>query len=156
GWWENIRPELQPEVEEPTYEYRLPEIALIAGCSGDTWTPTSTSNAPSPRIGHSAVWTGSEMIVWGGFDGFNDVNSGGRYNPATDAWAPTNTSNAPSVRETHTAVWTGTEMVVWGGARGDISTNAGGRYNPATDTWRTISTFHAPTARYDHTAVWTS
>ena len=32
----------------------------------DSWTATSTTNAPLPRDSHTAVWTGSEMIVWGG------------------------------------------------------------------------------------------
>jgi len=45
----------------------------------DSWTATSTSNAPTARYIHTAVWTDSEMIVWGGYDGFSDVNTGGRY-----------------------------------------------------------------------------
>ena len=32
----------------------------------DTWTPTDLVDAPFPRHDHAAVWTGSEMIVWGG------------------------------------------------------------------------------------------
>ena len=32
----------------------------------DTWTPTSTTGAPTARDLHSAVWTGTTMIVWGG------------------------------------------------------------------------------------------
>ena len=32
----------------------------------DSWIATSTINAPSARSYHTAVWTGSEMIVWGG------------------------------------------------------------------------------------------
>ena len=32
----------------------------------DSWTATSTTNAPTGRYNHTAVWTGSEMIVWGG------------------------------------------------------------------------------------------
>ena len=35
----------------------------------DTWTPTSAVNAPPARYHHTAVWTGSEMIVWGGARG---------------------------------------------------------------------------------------
>ena len=27
---------------------------------------------------HTAVWVGSEMLVWGGFDGTNRLNTGGR------------------------------------------------------------------------------
>ena len=34
--------------------------------STDSWTATSMTNAPSARADHTAVWTGSEMIVWGG------------------------------------------------------------------------------------------
>ena len=34
--------------------------------STDSWTATSTTNAPAPRNRHTAVWTDSEMIVWGG------------------------------------------------------------------------------------------
>ena len=37
--------------------------------STDSWTAISTINAPAPRGGNTAVWTGSEMIVWGGDDG---------------------------------------------------------------------------------------
>ena len=44
--------------------YTLPEIA--DACTDDTWTATTTANAPAARQRHTAVWTGSEMIVWGG------------------------------------------------------------------------------------------
>src|SRR4030095_16684820 len=46
----------------------------------DSWTATSTTNAPTARTGHTAVWTGSEMIVWGGNnDNFDYLKTGGRY-----------------------------------------------------------------------------
>src|SRR5438132_10910383 len=47
----------------------LPTISDTAtGCTPDTWTATSTTDAPSARFFHTAVWTGSEMIIWGGQD----------------------------------------------------------------------------------------
>src|SRR5438132_12331468 len=46
--------------------------------STNTWTATSSNTAPSAREDHRAVWTGSQMIVWGGYDG-GYVNTGGRY-----------------------------------------------------------------------------
>jgi N-acetylneuraminic acid mutarotase len=102
------------------------------------------------------VWTGSKMIVWGGFDGGNYLNTGGRYTPSTDSWTPTSTTNAAPGRELHTAVWTGGEMIVWGGRGGNFfDLNTGGRYNPGTDSWATTSTNNAPTTRKSHTAVWT-
>ena len=68
-----------------------------------------------PRV-HTAVWTGSEMIVWGGYDGGTFLNTGGRYNPSTNSWTATSTTGAPAGRSYHTAVWTGSEMIVWGGS----------------------------------------
>ena len=96
--------------------------------STDTWIATSTTNAPTARDSHTAVWTGGEMIVWGGYDG-GRLNTGRRYNPGTDSWRATSTTNAPTARDHHTAVWTGGEMIVWGGAGIDSQTvNTGGRY----------------------------
>src|SRR5947208_3570111 len=63
--------------------YTLPTISNGAtGCIDDTWRP----NAPDGRQGHTSVWTGSEMIVWGGQGVGGYLNTGGRYNPATDNW----------------------------------------------------------------------
>ena len=65
---------------------------------------------------HTAVWTGSEMIVWGGqIIASRLLNTGGRYDPSTDSWTATSTTNAPAARQAHTAVWTGSQMIVWGG-----------------------------------------
>ena len=66
----------------------------------DIWTPINTNGAPSPRGDHVAVWTGSEMIVWGGFIGegispSESLATGARYNPVTDQWTPLPTKDAP-------------------------------------------------------------
>src|SRR5439155_1265141 len=124
----------------------------------DSWTATSTSNAPAVRAVHNAVWTGSQMIVWGGSSTSGYLNTGGRYNPDTDSWTATSTTNAPAGRIEHRAVWTGSEMIVWGGYFYDGNPhylNTGGRYNPDTDSWTTTSTANAPSSRTWHTAVWT-
>lgn len=133
--------------------YKLPEIPVSVGCTDDTWTATTTVNAPNVREFYTAVWTGSEMIVWGGLNFTSGrLNTGGRYDPSTDSWVSTSLDNAPSPRDYHSAVWTGTEMVVWGG---EPILNTGGRYNPVTDSWAPTSTANAPAARAQHTAVWT-
>jgi N-acetylneuraminic acid mutarotase len=138
--------------------YTLPKIAEAGNsqCT-DEWATTTTSNAPSARENHTAVWTGSEMIVWGGFNA-GGLNTGGRYNPSTDSWTATSITNAPEGRSFYyTAVWTGSEMIIWGGknARGITDLNTGGRYNPTTNSWRATSTTNALTPRSHHTAVWT-
>ena len=138
--------------------YTLPKIADAGDppCTNDTWTATTTANAPVARVFHTAVWTGREMIVWGGQgNGFplHFSTPAGDTIRVQDSWAATSTTNAPSAREEHTAVWTGSEIIIWGGGDGPL--NTGGRYNPSTDSWTATSTTNAPTARGGHTAVWT-
>jgi N-acetylneuraminic acid mutarotase len=109
----------------------------------DTWRATTLTDAPEGRQGHVGVWTGTEMIVWGG-----DVSSlrgaglhtdsGGRYDPVTDSWRPTATLGAPLARRTSHAspnvVWTGCAMIVWGGAvwagMDFTAIDSGGIYRP--------------------------
>lgn len=118
----------------------------------DSWSPTSTIGAPATRDGHTAVWTGDEMVVWGG-SGPSRITSGvGRYDPAADSWIPSVATGAPPARTGHTAIWTGSDMIVWGGSSG---ASDGGRYDPAADAWRATSTVGAPSPRSGHAAVWT-
>jgi hypothetical protein len=130
--------------------------------SSDAWTATSIdANCPSARDQHIAIYTGIEMIVWGGYmyDGTNIYyyNSGGRYDLSTDTWMATSTgSNCPSARTFHTAIWTGTEMVIWGGRYFDSYLSSGGRYVPSSDTWTASTTdVNVPSGRYQHSCVWT-
>ena len=72
--------------------------------SNDSWTATTTTDAPTARWAHTAVWTGSEMIVWGG-DAVSTPtarpqladqpdaieNTGGRYCAAAPSPTPTPT-----------------------------------------------------------------
>ena len=133
-------------------------MSVAAGC-GDSWTPTAISGAPSARQNHTMVWTGSRVIVWGGYFGGGRTQTGALYDPTLDSWTPTSTTNAPEARSNHSAVWTGTEMIVFGGFRfGALATGA--RYNPIADSWTAIpdepgSFPDPPTGRFDHVAVWT-
>ena len=147
SWWSDARAGFEAEATAEGFKYELPEINATA--ADDTWTPTKAL----PVATGTAVWTGTEMIVWGG-----STNSGSRYNPAVNTWTPTAAVGAPQRRRGHTAVWTGTEMVVWGGcgAKTDFCGLAdGGRYNPSTDSWRPTSATGAAGPRSTHTAVWT-
>jgi hypothetical protein len=113
SWRAAAEPQVRTALAMSTADYTLP---AVPECPDDTWTATSITNAPQARIASTAVWTGSEMIVWGGYNGsVITFNSGGRYDPATDSWTATSTINAPQARSGHTAVWTGSEMIIWGG-----------------------------------------
>src|SRR5947199_223476 len=137
-------------------KYILPFISDTAtGCTPDTWTATSTTDAPAARFFHTAVWTGNEMIIWGGSDFLTYFDTGGRYNPGTDSWTTTSATDAPAGRYVHTAVWTGNEMIIWGGTDDTSVFNTGGRYNPGTDSWTGVNTANAPADRYHQRAVCT-
>lgn len=101
----------------------------------------------APRILTASVWTGDEMLVWGGrtcaagrcddetSDAFAD---GAAYDPAADAWRPL----APSplaARFDMVSTWTGRELVVWGGRAGAGSLDDGAAYDPELDTWRALA-----------------
>ena len=126
----------------------------------DSWTPTSTVGAPSGRLAHSSVWTGGEVIVWGGcadesFSCSSPLDSGGRYDPGIDSWSPTSTVGAPDARRFHTAVWGAGTMIVWGGLRASGASGDGARYDPVSDAWTPVSLSSAPARRHSHSAVWT-
>src|SRR5205814_9362101 len=107
---------------------------------------TAIGASPSARYLHTAVSSESEMIVWGGVGDSGDLNTGGKYDPATNNWIATTLIDAPNARSEHTAVWTGTEMIVWGG----FPIDTGGRYNPIMDSWTATNTLNAPSRRSGH------
>ena len=155
SWWAKTRSKFSAQITEPQFSYVLPKIGNTPA-SGESWSPTHA--LPDGDSYMTAVWTGAEMIVWGG--GVGRFNTGSRYNPATDTWHSTNNSSAPDGKKQHTAVWTGTEMIVWGGCNRSRSEHScqssdGARYNPMTDSWIPTTLAGVPAARINHTAVWT-
>jgi len=128
----------------------------------DTWRSTNTAGVPAKRGDHTMVWTGSKVIIWGGYDFDNGeyLSSGGCYDPDSNSWTSVSTLNNPAKRIGHTAVWTGSQMIIWGGgyltSGLDWSHRSGfGAYDPVADQWTSGVTAGAPAARSDHSAVWT-
>lgn len=104
--------------------------------------------SPSPLSGRSttaAVWTGSEMVVWGGESSSGPLGDGAAYSPRRDSWrllpaAPLSPRNAPA------AVWTGSEVLLWGGHGRGVDHADGAAFDPSTDTWRSIASAPIPSA----------
>jgi Kelch motif len=118
---------------------------------------TLADGAPIPRFDHTAVWASNQMIVWGGLlTRATVLNSGGRYNLASNSWLPTSLVAAPMPRLNHSAIWTGSKMIVWGGlGANNTILGDGGMYEPTSDTWVAVNPVGAPSPRHAHTAVWT-
>ena len=84
SWWQSTRSQFPMVIAAPAFSYRVPQIGG-SNCRDDSWLPTA--QLLDPRYWHTAVWTGSEMIVFGGMSSVGtEYNDGGRYNPATDSW----------------------------------------------------------------------
>jgi hypothetical protein len=83
----------------------------------------------SPREAAVSVWTGSEVIVWGGRVGDMALLDGAAYDPTTDTWRSI-TPNSWGHPGGHGA-WTGTEMVV-------LAKNGGAAYDSVADSWREL------------------
>jgi N-acetylneuraminic acid mutarotase len=86
------------------------------GAAYDLNTDSWALMSPSPLSGrgaHRAVWTGQEMVVWGGFN-TTEVNDGARYNPKSDTWTQLSTTSLLP-RQSPGMVWAGERVVIWGG-----------------------------------------
>ena len=129
---------------------------LVSDGSGvpQSWLPTSTVGAPTARVGHSALWTGSKMIIWGGQSGGANQNDGALYDPVTDLWTALPLTGAPSARAYHVAVWSGSEMLVFSGEDATGALPTGSAYDPLRNRWRTLDTSTGALARSHSTAIW--
>lgn len=91
------------------------------------------------RWGAEVVWTGAEVILWGGGKpGDPTTRNGAAYDPVRDEWR--RIADAPIGLNQSDAAWTGSEMLVFGSLldnRNIASTKAavGASYDPDEDEW---------------------
>lgn len=106
---------------------------------------------PSPRSGGQgypqSVWTGTELVVWGG--GHREV-----YNLAEDRWReiPREDRNAPGPAG-FALVWTGSRVVGFGGGCCAGVESSGGILDPTTGRWSPLP--KGPLTARTTSAVWT-
>lgn len=104
----------------------------------------------SSRFGHVAVWTGAEMLVWGGERHGQPLTDGGAYDPVARTWRrlpPTGGADGGMRPSEVAAVWTGRDMVVLG-------PSSARAYRPGDDAWRALAP-PPPDAWAPSTAGWT-
>ncbi len=120
--------------------------ATLQGEAFDPETRTWRVLPPSPltpRTGAVVVWTGSEVIVWGGGDRGDPSNqNGAAYDPTADSWR--RIAEAPLGLNQADGFWTGTRMIVFGSLLdernvADTRHAVGASYDPASDSWEEIA-----------------
>ena len=127
-----------------------------------TWR-TLTAGPLSPRQEPSRVWTGRELVVWGGCDsvlagcsdstGRERFRDGAVYKPLSDTWRTMAPSPLPEGSVT-AAVWAGAEVFYY---TADVDTGVAGAasYNPTLDQW-TLLTAPPFDPRYNLELAWSS
>jgi N-acetylneuraminic acid mutarotase len=122
--------------------------------SSDRWREIADSPL-NGRTEAEAVWTGSEVLVFGeAFNSFALLRDGAAYDPASDTWR--RIPDIPRVVDVITAhVWTGSELIILGWRTDNEveHTGVGAAYDPARDSWRQIAS--APLALNRASGVWT-
>lgn len=125
----------------------------------DTWRVIAESPLRS-GYGRRAVWTGREMIVWGGTDSDPETleyvaeRGGAAYDPRKDRWRTIPDAPIPG-GSGYSVTWTGDEMIVWGDPDGRRrKPNRGAAFDPARNEWRPIPAGPL-SGRSGHLAVWT-
>ena len=91
------------------------------------------------RISADLMWTGSEVLVWGGKtqrDGLPNLTDGAAYDPVTGTWRQLATFPVQSTLASR-AVWAGDRMIV-------VSSTGTYGYEPGTDEWELLADGHQP------------
>lgn len=133
----------------------------IGSQGGEHWKELSPSGLCG-RYDAASVWTGTQMILWGGENCAGaacptfrapHLADGAVYTPQADAWRRTAASPL-AARSPAATTWTGTEMIVWGGVNAESFLADGAAYDPARDRWRPLAS--SPLSpRTGVTWVWT-
>jgi hypothetical protein len=94
---------------------------------------------PDERQDPALVWTGVEVLVWGGHgsEGEPFASDGLRWDPRTGAWGSIPDGPLPG-RSEPVVGWTGRELVVVGGRTGGGWSRSGAAFDPQDGNWRVL------------------
>ena len=135
---------------------------FAADLAAGSWSAIPTAPL-SPRSFATVVWTGSQLVVWGGATTIGDnqvpTSNGAVWNEATGTWHAMAPSPLSS-REGAAGVWDGHGVLIWGGDNAGQHPKSyrmfvdGAIYDPEDNTWQLLA--NSPlSARTRATATWT-
>jgi hypothetical protein len=112
------------------------------------------------RADAATVWTGQQMVVWGGASGRDRDHAyadGAAYDPSSGQWQVL-PAGPLAPRSNMAYVWTGSQLFIWGGyewVNGQRQVSGDGAlYDPSTGTWRQVATSPLA-ARANAITLWT-
>lgn len=109
----------------------------VASLAKGRWKALPAAPIAAP-IGGVCVWTGTEMLLWGGTTNDQPSVDGAAYDPAHRRWRTLPPAPA-AARGNWTGIWTGDSLILWGvTVTGQDTTPTGARYTPATDSWQML------------------
>ncbi len=161
GQWRRLAPGPTPRMGEgPQFAAWTGTEMLVFGITNGAYNPATNTwrpITPYPRpVGAVSVWTGHQVIMWGGGCCGGANSDGAAYTPAANTWRELPPS--PLSPRYAAGAWTGTEVIIAGGwhptqsASGPPTPAGAAAYNPTTRTWRTLPSMPQP--RSGATAVW--
>ncbi len=122
-------------------------VVAVYRPSSDEW---DVVDSPiGERSGHTAVWTGAEVIIWGGSERASELPVGYAFSVDTGTWRAL---SPPPVTERggHGAAWTGDRILIWGGTPTRPLSNPNERlsfgmlYDPQRDDWLAVDAAGTP------------
>jgi hypothetical protein len=114
----------------------------------DSWSLIAVDAAtPSARELASVVYTGSQLLVFGGRSGATYLQSGALYDPLNDTWSAIANGGAP--RAAPALGVSGSELLIWGGlTTGGVAGPSPERYAVSSDDWRLADAQNGPNPLY--------
>ena len=132
---------------------------FVVGPGWEEW----EDEAGAGRLGASAVWTGDEIFVWGGWDGDDwdpeppAVYQGASiHDPETGMWRPAATPFGSLCSLTSAAVSMMGDLVLVRGASSDrVGCHLAATYDPVTDSWTVLESQFFDRVPVGSDVVWT-
>lgn len=106
------------------------------------WLPLGTPPEYHMQVGDTAVWSGDELLVWGGLGCQGEgepCGAGAIFDTRSNSWRTMTVAGAPKPRKAHIAAWVGKQLVIWGGGDTSGLFADGARYEPISNTWRLMA-----------------
>ena len=116
--------------------------------SSDVWRSLPPSPL-GPRANVVTVWTGNDVLVWGGYRGNPTdftLQSGAVYDPTTDSWRKI--ADKQSAHPGAVGVWAKDRLYV-------LAKNGGAQYDPRANAWHDIARLPGGMGGGFHAAAWT-